>query len=137
MAGIDAFGTELRRGDGGDPEAFVAIANVESIDGPGLEREELDVTAHDSPGQWREFVGGLKDAGEVTFDINYDPREHDTLTADFDDDDPRNYELAFPVGDPWELAAILTGFEPGAPHDDKLTASITLKLTGDPRPEVS
>lgn len=132
MAGIDAFGTQLLRGDGGTPEIFTAIANVTSISGPGLSRETIDVTAHDSPDGWMEFVGGLKDAGEVSADINYDPSKHDTLVADFDDDEPRNYQLVFPDGTTWSFAAILTGFEPEAPYDDKLAASLTFKVTGKP-----
>lgn len=132
MAGIDAFGTQLLRGDGGTPEIFTAIANVTSISGPGLSRETIDVTAHDSPDGWMEFLGGLKDAGEVSADINYDPSKHDTLVADFDDDEPRNYQLVFPDGTTWSFAAILTGFEPEAPYDDKLAASLTFKVTGKP-----
>lgn len=132
MAGIDAFGTQLLRGDGGTPEIFTAIANVTSISGPSLSRETIDVTAHDSPDGWTEFVGGLKDAGEVSADINYDPSKHDTLVADFDDDEPRNYQLVFPDSTTWSIQAILTGFEPEAPYDDKLAASLTFKVTGKP-----
>lgn len=132
MAGIDAFGTQLLRGDGGTPEIFTAIANVTSISGPGLSRETIDVTAHDSPDGWMEFLGGLKDAGEVSADINYDPSKHDTLVADFDDDEPRNYQLVFPDSTTWSIQAILTGFEPEAPYDDKLAASLTFKVTGKP-----
>lgn len=132
MAGIDAFGTQLLRGDGGTPEIFTAIANVTSISGPGLSRETIDVTAHDSSDGWMEFVGGLKDAGEVSADINYDPSKHDTLVADFDDDEPRNYQLVFPDSTTWSIQAILTGFEPEAPYDDKLAASLTFKVTGKP-----
>lgn len=132
MAGIDAFGTTLQRGNGASPEVFAEIANVTNIGGPGLSRETLDVTAHDSPNGWREHKGGLKDAGEISLDINFDPSEHDTLLADFADDEARNYKLVFPDGTDWALKAILTGFEASAPHDDKLTASISLKVTGKP-----
>ncbi|MGW2547153.1 MerR family transcriptional regulator, partial [Kitasatospora sp. NPDC001574] len=31
-------------------------------------RDHLDSTTHGSPGGWREFVGGLKDGGEVSAD---------------------------------------------------------------------
>jgi predicted secreted protein len=134
MAGLDAFGTQLQRGDGATPtEAFTAIANVTDITPPGIERETYDVTAHDSPDAYREFIGGLKDGGEVEIEINYDPREHDTLIADFADADPRNYKVVWPgtLGS-WEFGAILTNFEPEAPHDDKLAASLTFKVSGKP-----
>jgi predicted secreted protein len=134
MAGLDAFGTQLQRGDGATPtETFTAVANVTDITPPGIERETYDVTAHDSPEAWREFTGGLKDGGEVEIEINYDPREHDDLVADFADSEPRNYKVVWPgtLGN-WAFAAILTNFEPEAPHDDKLAASLTFKVSGKP-----
>ncbi|MEU0309784.1 phage tail tube protein [Streptomyces cyaneofuscatus] len=133
MAGLDAFGTQLQRGDGAGPEVFTAIANVTDITPPGIERETIDVTTHGSPDQWREHIGGLKDGGEVSIDINYDPRVHDSLIADLDDPNPRNYKVVWPgtLGD-WAFKAILKGFEPEAPHDDKLAASLTYKVSGKP-----
>ncbi|MFD9905636.1 phage tail tube protein [Streptomyces sp. NPDC059063] len=134
MAGLDAFGTQLQRGDGATPtETFSPIANVTDITPPGVERETYDVTAHDSPEAWREFIGGLKDGGEVEIEINYDPREHDSLFGDFSDALPRSYKVVWPgtLGS-WGFAAILTNFEPEAPHDDKLAASLTFKVSGKP-----
>lgn len=135
MAGINGFGTALQRGDGATPtEVFTTIANVTSINPPSMERETIDVTAHDSEDAWMEFVGGLKDGGEVSADVNYDPSEHDVLVGDFDDEDPRNYRIVFPddLATTWSFKAILTGFEPEAPYDDKLAASLTWKVTGKP-----
>lgn len=135
MAGLNAFGTQLMRGDGSETdETFTAIANVFNVEGPGLTRNTIDVTAHDSTDGWMEFLGALKDAGELTLDINYDPSEHDTLVEDFEEDQPHNYQLVFPdtAGTTWQFAAILTEFPPAAPHDDKLTASLTFKATGKP-----
>lgn len=133
MAGLDAFSTSLSRGDGsGADETFEPIANITSLTPPGISRETLDVTSHDSPNGYMEFLGGLKDPGEVSFDVNYDPAEHDKLVEDFEEDNPVNYEVAFPDGTVWGFGAILTGFEPEAPYDDKLTASLTLKVTSKP-----
>lgn len=133
MAGLDAFGTILERSDGAATPVFAPIGNATSVGGPEIERETLDVTAHDSPDGWREFVGSLKDAGEVSLEVNYDPREHDALVEDFDDIAPRTYRLTFPNGiGAWEFPAILTGFSPEAPHDDKLAAELTFKVTGKP-----
>lgn len=134
MAGQDGFGTLLKRGDGGTPEIFTEIADPTGISGPGLSRETIDVTSHGSPDQWMEFVGGLKDGGEVSLDINYQPSLHDTLVDDFDDAAPRNYQIVFPDADSttWGFKAIMTGFEPDAPYDDKLSASLTFKVTGKP-----
>lgn len=132
MAGQDGFGTQLQRGDGAGPEVFTKIADVTNISGPGLSRETLDMTSHDSVDGWMEFVGGLKDPGEVSADINYQPSEHDSLVDDFEDTEPRNYRLVFPDATTWTFPSILTGFEPEAPYDDKLSASLTFKVSGKP-----
>ena len=135
MAGINAKGTTFKRGDGVTPtEAFTAIAQVTNITPPGISRETLDMTAHDSPDDYMEFIGGLKDGGEVSIDLNYDPSLHDVLIADFDDDEPRSYQIVFPDADAttWQFKAVMTGFEPDAPYDDKLSASATFKVSGKP-----
>lgn len=134
MAGIDGFGTQLKRGDGATPEVFTALADVTSITPPGMSREAYDSTTHGSPDKHREFIGGLVDGGEVSADVNYHPAVHDTLVADFADAAPRSYQIVFP--DPetttWDFKAILTGFEGAAPHDGLLTASLTWKVSGKP-----
>ncbi|URM90420.1 phage tail tube protein [Streptomyces sp. MRC013] len=134
VPGIDAFGTQLQRGDSASPETFTAIANATNISAPSLARNTIDVTSHDSPDGVMEFVGGLIDPGEVSVDINYAPALHDVLVEDLYDTDPRNYRLVFPdtAGTTWQFAAVLTGFEATAPYDDKLAATLTYKVSGKP-----
>jgi predicted secreted protein len=134
MSGMDGFGVQLKRGDGGGPEVFDALADITNVSGPGLSRETLDVTSHGSPDGWMEFIGGLKDGGEVSADINYQPAMHDFLIEDFEDSAPRNYQIVFPDDDQttWTIKAILTGFEPEMPYDDKAAASLTFKVSGKP-----
>lgn len=136
MAGRDAFGTLLKRGDDAGTN-FTTIANVTSIGGPERSRDTIDVTAHDSPDGWMEFIGSLKDGGEISCDINYDPAEvtHD-LDDDFDDVDPRKWRIVIlPDTEDehtWALSAILTKLGDEFPYDDKMARSLTLKVTGKP-----
>lgn len=132
MAGIDAFGTTLERSDMASSPTFAPIGNVSSFEGPNAEREAYDVTAHDSASGWREFIGGLKNGGEVTAEVHYDPTVHDTIYGDFEDDTARDYRMSSPVGESWEFSAFLTGFEREMPVDDKMTATLTWQVTGQP-----
>lgn len=133
MPGLDARGTSLSRSDmAPTTPVFAPIANITSLTPPGISRETLDVTAHDSPDGYMEFLGGLKDPGEVSFDVRYDPSVHDVLVGDFEAAEPIDYEVAFPDGTVWAFPAILTGFESDAPYDDVLSASLTLKVSGKP-----
>jgi len=137
--GISAFGTLLQIGDGGSPESFTTIAEVSSISGPSLSLDAVEITHHSSTDGWREFVGGLLDGGEVSFDINFLPTDatHNASTgllADMMNRTRRNFKLVFPDSGSttWSFTALVTAFEPAEPTDDKLAASVTLKLTGKP-----
>ena len=96
-----AFGTLLKRGDGGSPEAFTTIAELSNVDGP-ITRDEIDGTHHSSPGAWRQWKPGLKSM-EITFEGNYLPTDptHDAATgllADFDAGSIKNYRIEWPIG---------------------------------------
>lgn len=134
MAGVDGFGVRLLREETPGAGDYMAIANISSLDGPGISREEIDVTAHDSPDQWEEIIFGIKRSGEVSIDVNWHPSQHSYLLDDFNSPDPRGYRIVWPDPDQttWDFQAGLTGYEPSAPHDDKLEASVTFKLSGPP-----
>ena len=141
MAGIAARPTILSMSDMQLVPVFADIANVVGISGPSLSLDSADVTSHDSTGGWEEVVPTILRTGEVTFEINYDPTEatHNATaglpfvleTAQLTD-----FTLLLPIPAPggtlWEFEGYVTGFEPGAPHDGKLTASVTIKIDGVP-----
>lgn len=133
---LHAFGTQFQRGDGASPEVFTKLAHVITIGGPSLAREAVDATDHDSPDRWREFIGGLRDGGEITVELHYVPGDtgHDALKDDLESDAARNYRLVFPdsPATQWTVPALVTGLTPAGPHDAKLTATVTLKVSGKP-----
>lgn len=139
MAKFNAFGTVLAWDIAGG-SSYSTIAQVETIGGPTLARDSIEVTTHDSANAWREFIKGIKDGGEITFDLVYDPAlgSHDVATgvaADFSDDSTiPNFRLTFPdtANTIWTLPAFVTGFETSEPFDDKLMASVTIKVAGEP-----
>jgi predicted secreted protein len=138
MSGRDGFGTLFQRATGTAPgTTYADIANVTNIGGPDRTRETIDVTAHDSPGGWMEFLGGLKDGGEISLDINYDPAETThQIDDDFDDVLPRNYRIVI-LPDTidehtWQISGILTELGDEFPYDDKMARTMTIKITGKP-----
>jgi predicted secreted protein len=128
-----AFGTLFKRG-------AATIAQVSNISGPGLSLDTQDVTSHDSTGAWEEVVPTILRSGEVKLDLVYDPNEATHkyaaggLLSDMVLRTATAYSLVFPSVAPvtWTFNAFVTGFEPSAPHDGALTASATLKITGQP-----
>lgn len=130
---VFAFGTLLKR-------SGTTIAEVTDITPPGVSRDSVEVTHHQSPARYREFIKGLLDAGEVSFTINYIPDNttHNNalgLLSDFTNNATIDtWTLVFPnvAGTTWTFPAFVTKFDPKAPIDDKLSADITLKVSGQP-----
>ena len=122
-----------------DGQAFTEIAQVTNIGGPALALNTEDVTAHDSTGAWEEVVATIKRSGQVRLDLNYDPdgATHDATTGliyKMDNQLLEPYQLRFPDAGhtEFDFNAYVVGFEPGAPHAGKLSASATFKIDGVP-----
>lgn len=127
------YGVTLRRNG-------VEIAEVVDINPPGLTRETWEKTHHKSPNLWKEFGKGLKEAGEITFTINYiiGNATHNVATgilADFFNDDTIDtWDFVFPdaASTTWTFAGIVTQFNASTPRDNAIRAEITLKVSSQP-----
>ncbi|MCA1381300.1 phage tail tube protein [Bradyrhizobium sp. BRP23] len=131
------WSTLFKTGNGATPEVFTTFAEVTGITPPAMSRDTIDATHELSPEAWREFIAGLKDGGEVSFDMNFVPNsvEAAALMAELDltgSSAKKNRQIVFPDGSYFSFAAILTGYEPDAPIDDKMAAAVTLKVSGKP-----
>ena len=124
MPGKAAYGTTITGSVSG------LVAAVTNISGPGLSLDTADVTAHDSAGAWEEVVATIIRSGEMSLDINFDPAAitHKALLARLIARTTEVWTIGGAMG-VWSFAGYLVGFEPGAPHEDKLTASIRIKPT--------
>ncbi len=134
-----AAGTLLKIGNGGTPETFATIAEITDISGPKMSLDTIDTTSHDSVDGWKEYIGGLLSAGDVTFDVNFSPTNAthgytSGLIRDMVQRIKRSFQLVFPNPEhtTWSFTALVTGFDPKSPVEDALTASITLTITGKP-----
>ena len=128
----DATGTPAATG-----VAEVETANVTNIGGPGLAVDTEDVTTHDQTTAWEEVVATIIRSGEVSLDIVYDPAAatHDAATGlvyRLEDKVYSFFKLIFPDDTEWEFSGYVTGFEPGAPVDGALTATVKIKITSQP-----
>lgn len=132
MAGFDAFGTKWAIStDGGT--SYTDVADVSNIDVLDVSVDTLDTTTHSTPSKWRTFVGGLRDAGELSMEINYDPALHGLIWANVGVTTKQKVTLtdAAPAATV-VFDAIITGFKAQAPFDDKLTATVSVKVSGAP-----
>lgn len=131
-----SFGSQFWLEDPASPTLLVRIAELQDISGPGKVRETFDVTTHDSPDGYREYIGTLKDGGEVSFTLMFDPSDTGHLVLESAID--RNgigglgARVYWPTddGDYAEFDCIPTNLSWNAPVNGALTADFTAKVTG-------
>jgi len=120
-------GTTFRRWGGA---SWAAIAEVNSISGPSMSRDTIDVTSLDSTGGYREFIAGFRDAGTVQLTMNFTNATYDTMKTDFEDDAAQNYEIVLPDNSSLEFIGLVTELPIEIPTDDKVTTTVTIKVSG-------
>lgn len=123
---IAGTGAVLKRG-------VTAIAEVLNITGPSLTRDLIDVTHLGSSGGYREYVGGYREGGELTFTINFIFTGYNNLKTDFDSDSSGSYSVILP--DAGNTTLSFSGYVTSMPlsiePDNAVTADITIKITGE------
>lgn len=129
---FSGVGTQFKRGDGASNEQFTAIAEINSIAGPDKSRGSIDVTNLDSTAGYREFKMSFRDSGQVTLNMNFTRDGYDNMNDDFESDDPVNYQVVLPDtgATTFEFSAFVQNLGMAIPFDDKVTATVTLKITG-------
>ncbi len=131
-------GILVKVGDGATPtELFTTIAEVTGFSGPTTEANEIEVTTLSSTA--KEFISGLVDNGEVTLEVNAVPSDtqHNQIRSDISAGTVRNYQIDFndmPDGGSnpttYVFAAFVKSFPFSAAADDKLSGTITLRISG-------
>lgn len=116
----------------------VTIAQVADIGGPSVARTSIDSTTRDD-GRWRTHLKGMKDGGELTFTLMFDPSEttHGSTSgvlSDINNDGTAfaAFTMTFPDTSAWTFDGFVTGFDMGHPIDDNLTADVSVKIVGAP-----
>jgi predicted secreted protein len=117
------------------------IAEVTSITGPSQSADMLDVTNHDSSDEFREYIAGLVDGGEISFEANFDSTDTNgqiALHTDFQAKTSRTCQITLPnsLGN-ISGTAYCTKYELSFPVDGAVKLSGTIKYTGKPTLTIS
>lgn len=114
------------------PLVFVLIDQIVNWTGPDGSASEIDVTALDSAA--KEFLMGLPDEGNLSFDCIHDPDStpHETLRAARANQTLMTFQIRL-TNSPatnYTVDGYVTGFSMSAGVDDKVGSSYTVRLTG-------
>ena len=125
-----AQGTTLKKGS-------TKIATLTSIDGLDLQADTIESTNLESTSGYKTYVGGLKDAGEVSIKGNYNYTDHNALFTDFEAGSVSSYTIEFPdrgttTGTQWTFSAIVTGIKTSAEMGGLVPFEAKFKVSGKP-----
>ena len=128
---ISGVGTQFLRWNTGTG-AWVAIANIKSITGPSMARNNIDTTALDTVGGYRTFISGFRDPGTLTLNMLFTRDGYEALKTDFESDLMQNYQIVLPDTDVTSLAfeGQVTELPLTIPTDDAVTCDVTIKVSG-------
>lgn len=128
---VNSVGTVLQRWSG---SAWVSIAEVRSITGPGITRDVIEVTNLDSTQGWKQFIAGFRDGGTVVASMNFTRAGFDLLMTDFEDDTLQNYQIVLSdaVATSIEFEGLVTELPLTINVGDAITMESTIKITSAP-----
>ena len=124
-------GTKFRRWNTSTGD-WEEIAEITSVTGPGMSRDTIDVTSLDSTAGYREFIGGFRNPGTVVLAMNFTRATYEIMKDDFEDDNLQNYEIILPDAEETslEFEGLVTELPLTVPADDKITADVTIQVSG-------
>ncbi len=130
-----AYGSQLQLGDG--LGGYTTIASVLDFMTPQATRDRVDFTNHSSPNGYKEKMPTLKDAGDLTFDVNWIPthatQDNSTgLTSLYDSGEERPWKEVLTDEETSEVLfdGFVMGFRGALPVNGVGKASITVMPTG-------
>tara|TARA_B100000519_G_C14242150_1_gene437848 strand:+ start:153 stop:590 length:438 start_codon:yes stop_codon:yes gene_type:complete len=127
--------------DGGS--TYSAIGDITDLTPPTISKDTIETTSHGTSGI-RTYVGGLVDFGEVSVTVNLDPDVADAGAKNHVDfrtlaktanDNPTLQKFKIEYADGGSsidtFSGIVTSYEASAPMDGVLSATFTIKVSGE------
>lgn len=132
---ISGVGTKFERWNvDSSPSSWEALAEINSITGPGMSRETIDVTSLDSVGGYREFIASIRNAGTVSFSMNFTRATYELMKDDFESDVRQNYRIVLPDTEQTylEFEGLVMELPLSITIDDKITCDISIQVSSQP-----
>lgn len=130
MAAIRAIGTSLVKTNG-TPKT---IADLTSIGELGIESGEIDVTTLDSPNNYKEFIAGFKDAGEISLaGIIKSTDNLEDMLAFAEAQSLNTWRITFPDGSKWDFSGFVKMFKTAEiTVEGVITFTGSIRISGKP-----
>ena len=126
----------------GTEDSKKTVAELTEIGGMELSADTIEVTTLDSSDGYREFIQGLKDAGEVSLSGYFNPtvgKGQKEVYELFESGELTSFEIEFPpsLGAKWAFKGVVTAISTSAPMEDNIPFEASIKVSGKPTLTVS
>jgi len=107
-----------------------AIGELTDVTPGGADVNFIDVTAHDSAGGWKKFIGGLSDGGTLELTGNYKFSDAGQAALIAQRGQQAAIVVTFSDSTTSTFNAIVGAYNLSNPLDDKVEFTCSLKVTG-------
>lgn len=123
---IHSFGANLQLALAASP-AFTDVGCIHDISGPNISVTSTDSSCLST--EWKTFIPGLIDAGEVTFTIDYNETDYNQMHAVLRQ--VIDGKIIFPGAEEITFECFIMNLGLTIPFDDRIVIPVTLKITGE------
>lgn len=129
------IGAEFWLDDNAVTPVLTKLGEITTISLPNPQQAEVEATHFGSPNRRREYIAGLIEDGEGTFEMNLVPGSATDalIRGALDGGLTKDYKIVLPDGaGTWEVtgSCIVRGYERTVPIDDRMMATLTVRFTG-------
>lgn len=135
--GAIGYGAEFEVRDGTQTDSdFVSIGLITSITPPSDTVDQIEITHMQSPNRQKQFVAGLSDPGEMSLELNYMPGSptDEFILAWRASGETRECRISYPTTASLvdTFPAFVSSYVPNIPANDRMSATLGLKVAGAP-----
>lgn len=136
MAKRIGFGTKLQWSTDNFGTVTNTVGNITSVEFSGATRDDVDQTDHENSNEYRTFLSGLADPGEITITAWMDTSDatQTDFIAKLNDGNEIDFRVVHPDGTTNIISGkgYVKGYQPSFPLDGMIGVTFTVKLSGDP-----
>ena len=113
----------------------VQLGQITDLSGPSITKEQIEVTNFASPGSYREFIGGLRDAGQmdITLQMNPSSSTDNKIRSNFDLDTDETKAISINLagsGTTLNFSGSVFAMNHSIPLNDVISMDCTLRISG-------
>lgn len=114
------------------PVVWVTLSETTTLSLPPVSRDTIDSSHECAPNEWRTFVTGLKNGGEISVEMNFIKAQYNTLLGEFATQTSKPRRIVYLDGSYFTFNGTLISMEAPIATAGKLLVVAKFKIDGEP-----